>query len=167
MELRRQVCRALRDEHAATVALLQRLEILLGRHDPRHAPDSADPTVARLLKDFALAVETEIAAHFAFEEEAIFPALAESGESEMVELLLEEHRAILPLARGLAAIARAAGTGGFSAESWSEFQLGAGELVEGLTSHIQKEDMGMLPALDDILDEAADQRLGLEMAERR
>ena len=33
------------------------------------------------------------------------------------------------------------------------------ELAERLMSHIQKEEMSLLPALDDLLDEAADQEL--------
>jgi hypothetical protein len=38
------------------------------------------------------------------------------------------------------------------------------ELAERLVSHVQKEEMSMLPALDDLLDEDADRELVLAYA---
>jgi iron-sulfur cluster repair protein YtfE (RIC family) len=167
MEMQRHVCRALHDDHAATIALLDRLETLLGRHGERRAPDAADAALTGLLKDLIFIVQTEIGTHFTFEEELIFPVLAEAGDRDMVELLVDEHAAILPLARRLVELAKQGRAGGFAAEAWREFhQIGA-ELVERLVSHIQKEEMGLLPALDDLLDESADGRLALELASRR
>ena len=167
MQLRRHVSRALYDGHVATARLLERMETLLGRHDPSHKPDVADPNVTRFLKDVVFTIETEIADHFAFEEESVFPALAEAGEREMVALLLDEHREILPIAQRLAANAKVARGAGFTADTWREFHTAGAELAERLASHIRKEDFGLLPALDDLLDESADARLGLEMAARR
>lgn len=167
MEMRRHVCRALHDDHAATVALLERLETVLGRHGERRSPDPADPTLARLLKDLIFIVETEIGTHFTFEEEFVFPILAEASDREMVELLVGEHGAILPLARRLVELAKLGRAGSFAAEVWSEFHRTGAELVERLVSHIQKEEMGLLPALDDLLDDGADERLALELAARR
>ncbi len=167
MEMRRHVCRMLHDDHAATMALLERVEALLGQHDERRAPDATDPAVTRLLRDLALAVESEIGSHFAFEEEFVFPILMSAGDREMAELLADEHGAILPLARRLMELARIGRDAGFSAETWSEFHAAGAELVERLVSHIQKEEMGLLPALDDLLDESGDGQLALEMAARR
>jgi len=167
MELQRHVCRSLHDDHVATLALLARLEALLGRHARNSAPASDDPAVARLLKDLITAVETEIGVHFAFEEEATFPLLAASGGGEMVELLVSEHGSILPLARRLVALAKRARDAGFTAETWSEFHGTGAELIARLVSHVEKEEMGFLPALDEALDESTDGKLALELAARR
>ncbi len=167
MELQRHVCRSLHDDHVATLALLGRLEALLGRHARTSAPASGDPEAARLLKDLITAVETEIGVHFAFEEDATFPLLAASGGGEMIELLTGEHGEILPLAHRLVALAKRAREAGFSAESWSEFHGAGAELITRLVSHIEKEEMGFLPALDEALDEDTDGRLALELAARR
>jgi hemerythrin-like domain-containing protein len=167
MELRRQVCRTLHDDHAATIALLERLETLLGRHSERRPPEAGDPAVTRLMKDLIFTVETEIGSHFSFEEDLVFPILSSAGDGEMVELLSSEHGAILPLARRLVELARAARDAGFGAAAWSEFHVAGAELIERLVSHIQKEEMGLLPQLDDLLDESADQQLGIELAARR
>ncbi|MGO9356470.1 MAG: hemerythrin domain-containing protein [Xanthobacteraceae bacterium] len=40
---------------------------------------------------------------------------------------------------------------GFSPESWTKFRRLCGELVERLTSHIDKEERALIPALEDAL----------------
>ncbi len=167
MDFRRHVSRALHEDHEATFAVLERLETLLGRHGPGHAPPPTDAEAARLLKDLIAALDTEIGPHFAFEEASVFPLLAASGEREMGAHLLEDHQAILPLARHLAALAKSAGGAGFSAEAWREFHATGAELVERLVAHAQKEEMALLPALDDLLDEETDGRLAVEFAAMR
>jgi len=74
---------------------------------------------------------------------------------------------ILPLARRLAELARRFREGGLSEELWAEFHALGAELDERLVAHIQKEDMGLLPALDDLLEEETDDRLALQYAELR
>ncbi len=167
MEFRRQVCRTLHQDHLATLALLARLESLLGRHGSGRPPDAASPEIVRLLKETIRAVEGEIGPHFAFEEESLFPLFAEAGERDMGEYLLEEHRAILPLAQRLAQIARLALDAGFAAEIWAEFHETVAAFVERLASHVEKEEGALLPALDDLLDEESDGRLAVDFAERR
>jgi len=167
MDFRRHVSRALHEDHVATFAVLERLETVLGRHGPRLAPPPADADAARLLKDLIAALDTEIGPHFAFEEESIFPLLAASGEREMGAHLLEDHQAILPLARRLAALAKRARGAGFAAAAWTEFHAAGAVLVERLVSHAQKEEMAMLPALDDLLDEETDGRLAVDYAAMR
>jgi hemerythrin-like domain-containing protein len=159
MEFRRRLCRALFEEHQATLSLLARFESLLGRGDAESAPP--------LLKELGHAVEGEIGPHFAFEEEEVFPLLAAAGEEEMAALLLAEHRALLPQALRLEELARLAGDGGFTAETWAEFREVGAALASGLAAHIEKEDRALLPALDDLLDEEEDGRLSLELASRR
>jgi iron-sulfur cluster repair protein YtfE (RIC family) len=167
MDLRRHVSRALHEDHVATLALLDRLEALLGRQRKDQPPPHTKADDAHFLKELIRAIDTEIGPHFAFEEDSVFPLLAAAGDQEMGAFLIDEHRAILPLARRLAELAKGARDAGFGAEAWAEFHTTGGALVELLVSHIHKEDMGLLPALDDLLDEEADGLLATEYAGRR
>jgi len=159
MELSRQTTRLLHDEHAAAVALLDRLDALLARHRPGTPADAADPGVGLLLGDLVAHLETESGRHFDFEEAHLFPRLREFGDAFIADLLGQEHTAIRPLAARLAALAREGRAGAFSAESWAEFHRLGAELVERQMAHIQKEEMGLLPLLDDLLEEEADAEL--------
>jgi iron-sulfur cluster repair protein YtfE (RIC family) len=142
MEFNRHISRRLHEEHVATLALWGRLESALaaGRHD------------AALLKSAAASLERELDRHFRFEEAELFPRLAEAGEADIGELLREEHETI-----------RAAGMRFIKLVS-NEItnpevkRLGL-ELAERLVSHVQKEEMALLPALDDFIDEETDHEL--------
>jgi iron-sulfur cluster repair protein YtfE (RIC family) len=167
MDFRRHVSRALHQDHVATIAVLERLETLLGRHRHSEPPLSSDGATARLMKELIATLDTEIGPHFAFEEESVFPLLAEAGDRDMGAYLIEEHQAILPLARKLVDLAKKARHAGFTGDDWAQFHTTGAELIERLVSHVQKEEMGLLPALDDLLDEESDGRLALEFAARR
>ncbi len=167
MEMRRHISRALHEDHLATIAILDGLEALLGRHGRSQPPQHPNADNAQLLQRLIRAVEVEIGPHFAFEEDSVFPLLAEVGRQEMGAFLIDEHHAILLLARRLLDIAKSARDIGFAVEDWTKFHDVGGELIERLLSHIQKEEMGLLPALDDLLDEEADGRLAIEFAARR
>jgi hemerythrin-like domain-containing protein len=159
MEPIRQITRILHQEHLSTLSVLNRLDGLLGEMGPKKPPDRARAGLTPLLNDLAAIVDGEVGPHFAFEEEALFPRLAEYGDSGIGTFLSEEHDAILPLGARLGALARGAAKDGFSGDDWAEFHRGGLELVERLMSHIQKEEMGLLPVLDDMLDEKDDREL--------
>lgn len=161
------VARSLHDEHMATLALLGRLEALLGRHGPAVVPDAASPVVAALLRDVECAVAREIGPHFDFEEAELFPRLADAGAGEMVTLLVEEHGQLLALAQRLAALAGQARASGFAQAPWAAFHAAAAALTGQLAAHVEKEEMGLLPALDDLLDTETDGTLSLALADRR
>jgi len=167
MDFRRHVCRTLHEDHVATLALLERLERLLGCHDPSHPPGAAEADTGRLLQEMTRALQGEVVVHFAFEEDSVFPLLAAAGEGEMGETLAAEHRVILALARRLLEVAGPALAGGFTADAWSEFHAAGAAFVEHLDAHVRKEEGGLLPALDEILDEESDGRLAIDFAERR
>jgi len=138
----RQVSRRLHEEHQATLALWARVEASL-------AAGKAD---AALMRAAAASLAEEIERHFGFEENELFPRLAAAGEGDIAELLQEEHVAI-----------RAAG-GRFiklsKEDSFTQEMRTLGlELAERLVSHVQKEEMSMLPALDDLLDQETDDAL--------
>lgn len=157
----------LHQEHEASIGLIERLESVLLQKGPKSPPDVTDGAVAAVLGEFAAAVEGEMAPHFAFEEAELFPRLAEAGDGEIGALLAEEHEVILPIARRLAELAGAARAEGFGAEAWAEFHRLGGEFAERLIAHVQKEEMALLPALEDLLDGEADMALVTQYATAR
>ena len=142
MESNRQISRRLHEEHEATLALWSRLEASL----------AANKTDAALLAAAAAALADELERHFAFEESELFPRLAAAGEADIGELLAEEHAAIRAAGREFIALAKS------NADAPRLRPLGL-ELAERLIAHVQKEEMSLLPSLDDLLDEAADAEL--------
>ena len=154
----KRVCQTLHDEHLATSRLLERLGALLDRCR-QEPPDGTDGLVTQLLRDIQSAMESEITRHFNFEEAQLFGYLARIGEAAIGAHLTEEHEAMRPLGRELGAFARAAAAGGFDARSWQAFQRVAAELCDRLLGHIHKEEMALLPLLEDNLDPAADASL--------
>jgi hypothetical protein len=175
MDLSFRVTRALHDDHMAVIALLQTVSTALGgagrqaeiMTTPETAPAPApatthvqiDSRLAGILVQLADAVEGEIGAHFALEEDGLFPLLAEAGAGDLGEMLSEEHAIILPLGRRVAALARDGGRNGFDAAGWREFRRLGLEFADLLTAHAEKEEMGLLPLLEEILYSDDDRRL--------
>ena len=153
-----QVGRMLDEEHRANLDLLARIEQTVGR-----AP-MVTPQLASLLVEFAHAMEHDISRHFSFEEEHLFPRIAEAGDGAIAALMQEEHEAIREAASELIPLARAVASGTVDEESWDRLRLLALELVERQVSHIQKETMAVLPMLEDLLDPVTDGELALEYA---
>lgn len=151
----------LHTDHVATIQTLQALEGFLARN-ARKAPDAADEAVRKVLQGLIDTLSNEVGRHFGFEEEHLFPLLADRGEAGIGEFLKQEHATILPLAEEVAAAARAALADGFTDASWRQFHAAGLELVEREIFHIQKEEMGLLAAISMLVDPAADR----ELAER-
>ena len=144
--LTRQVSRRLHEEHQATLALWTRLESAL-------AAGKAD---AALIRAAAGSLAEEIARHFEFEERELFPRLEAAGEGDIAALLREEHATIRETASRFAVLPKEVLT--------KEIQRLGLELAERLVSHVQKEEMSMLPALEDLLDDETDAALAMVMA---
>lgn len=155
MDFAHRVPRMLHEEHMATVGMLNDLEDLLARSG-KTPPDTADAPVAGTLGAVARVIGEEVHGHFAFEENELFTRLAELGDEAIGQHLGEEHEAILPLGERVAAEARAALGDGFTPATWDGFRAGASELVERMMAHVQKEEMALLPVLDDMLDADTD-----------
>ncbi|NNU44978.1 hemerythrin domain-containing protein [Ramlibacter montanisoli] len=154
-----QVGRMLDEEHRANLDLLSRMEQAIGR-----AP-AVTPQITRLLLEFAHAMEHDIGRHFRFEEEQLFPRIADAGDGAMASLLQEEHEAIREAAAELVPLAREAAAGSIDRrECWDRLRLITLELVERQVSHIQKETMALLPTLEDVLDPVTDGELALDYA---
>ena len=144
MEFNRHISRRLHEEHDATLALWMRVEASL----------NAGPQDPALLKGAAAALADELDRHFRFEETELFPRLAAAGEADIGELLQEEHDTIRAAGQRFIALVNAD-----PADSRIK-PLGL-ELAERLVAHVQKEEMSLLPALDDLVDESADGELTL------
>jgi len=158
MEFNLNITRRLHEEHAATLTLWSRLEQLLTRRGVPWPPTTGDAT-ANCLRECAGALVQEVAAHFAFEEAQLFPRLENGGEGDIAQLLAEEHGVIREAAEQFAALQRQAATGALDDGGWRKLKTLALELVERLVSHVQKEEMSLLPALEELINEDDDRAL--------
>jgi len=158
MSFSNRISQTLHDEHQATVALVERLEQLIVRH--RRAPPVAnDRDVTRLLNDLSREVERDIERHFAFEENHLFAYLEAIGDAAIGAHLTDEHAAMRPLGKQLAALAGNARDRGFDVPGWGEFRRLGQEFCERMLAHVQKEEMALLPLLDENMDAETEARL--------
>ena len=156
MSLKYSSTRILHDDHMATVALLTEVErVVLSR---KASPVQNDET-GRFIDRLCKALDGEISGHFDFEEVSVFPVLAEYGMADLGDLLIEEHHVLRNVMSEVVASARAASAGGFSPETWGAFRRLCGELVERLTSHIEKEERALIPEMEDALTPEIDTEL--------
>jgi hemerythrin-like domain-containing protein len=157
MALRYSSTRILHDDHMATLALLTEVErVVLSRRD---GPGQIEQEDGRFLDRLCKALNVEVIGHFDFEELSILPMLAEYGDPDLGELLIEEHHVLRNVVRDVVAQAQAGRASGFPAEEWKKFRRLCGELVERLTSHIEKEERALLPTLEDALTPETDSEL--------
>jgi hemerythrin-like domain-containing protein len=168
MDHERQIARLLHEEHVNTLAVLDRFETALraNRKAPPAVP-SGDPDFSRALREMRGLVTDEVGRHFDFEEQELFPRLAQFGDAAMGELLSEEHRTLLDAGGRLATDCDDLLDGAFDAAAWKRFQRDAMVFVETMTGHIQKEEMGLLMALEAMLDPETDQELTMAYSENQ
>lgn len=155
---RNRVCQKLYEEHAAVQALLQRVEQAIARYRD-DVPDAKDPTLAKLMNDLAAELPGEVNRHFDFEEAELFSFLAEQGNVGIGHHLTYEHSIIRPIGAALVALIKQVRTQGFDAERWADFRKLGRELAMTLGPHAHKEDMALLPMLEDAMDEAKEAEL--------
>jgi hemerythrin-like domain-containing protein len=158
----RQVSRVLDDEHRANLELLGRVEQRFARM-PRSGAGS-DPELQQLAGALGRLIEHDIERHFTFEENELFPRMADAGDGDMAALLIEEHDAIRAVASELLPLTRAAAAGTLDDAGWDTLKRGALEMVERQVAHIQKETMALLPLLEDLLGDDDDRELAFAYA---
>jgi len=156
MDFARQVPAHIHREHLETLGLLERIEAALAKG--KAAPTPGDAAWTRLLAELGANLANEIGRHFAFEEAELFPLLASGGDRDIALLLAEEHQAILALAERTIPALRAFSAGS-AGQSWSALRELVVELIERQVSHIQKEEMSLLPVLEDMLEIERDAEL--------
>jgi len=160
----RQTARALHEEHRANLELLGRVEFAFGRTTRRPADitGAPDAELARLIDALRRQIEHDVERHFAFEERELFSRMAEAGENGIADLLAEEHDAIRDVVAELLPLTRAFADGSLDDAGRQALARGALELVERQVSHIQKEEMALLPMLEDLLDDDTDRQLAMD-----
>jgi hemerythrin-like domain-containing protein len=152
----------LHDEHRANLELLGRVEAAFGR--ATRAGAGYELAVRQLAEALAQQVEQDVGRHFGFEERELFSRLSAAGDGDIAELLTEEHAAMRELADELLPLARACAAGTLEEAHWDALRRLALEQVERQVSHIQKEEMALLPMLDDLLDDDTDRELAMAYA---
>ncbi len=164
MDFSRRTPQMLHEDHRATIEVIERLETMIAKAR-RGIPQTSDPSVRQALSMTAGAIEEEISTHFAFEETELFTRLEDAGDVGIGAHLRDEHNAILPLGQQVAAHSRDAIANGFTDQSWNTFRSAGAELIERMFAHIQKEEMALLPLLDDLLDPETDMELSTNYAD--
>ncbi len=158
---------SLHDDHVLTLALLEKIEATLAKQGKGNCPAEIDENMRSLLNDMTAILTAEITGHFAFEEEYLFPRFAEAADHAIPTMLKGEHDIIRPIAQELTAMAKKAKIDGFDQQSWETFYDLGLEIVEREVFHIQKEEMGFLPALDQIIDPDDEEELIMAYAEKK
>ena len=146
------------DQHMR-IGARRRLDLFLARNAAEPPPDCQASDTRMLLGDLKAAIESEIKTHFAFEEEALFPLLAEAGADDVNGILHEEHEILLPLGDEIVALADAASREGFTQAGWAKFRKVSRDFVDGLREHVDKEEMSLVPLVEDILSDDMDDDL--------
>lgn len=153
---RRSLPRLLHDDHLTTMNLLDNIDrLVLARRAPPAADDAAFVALARRIES---SFADEVERHFGFEEDALFPFLTERGEANIGMVLSEEHDIIretgAEISKALAAFRAAP-----EAAAWTALRRLCGEMAERMAGHIQKEEMALLPLIDEWLDDGSDSDL--------
>jgi hemerythrin-like domain-containing protein len=146
-------------EHLETLAVAGELEARVDdrRAGPINVGDEADRAQLQALIHMA---EADIGRHYRFEEEVLFPKLAAAGLGPMVEVLVMEHDSVRAIVVPLRATAEAALADGFTKATWSTFRDGVFDLINSVSFHIQKEELGVIRQLATVLGVDADRDLG-------
>lgn len=159
----RQTARALHEEHRANLDLLAQVERLLGRHATQALRLAATPgsELMRLLAGLERQLRHDVERHFVFEEAELFTRMRDAGDGGIAALLGSEHDAIREVAADLLPLTAAAAAGTLDDAGWAALARDALELAERQVSHIQKEEMALLPMLSDLLDDDTDSQLAM------
>jgi len=159
MDYLRQTSRRLHEEHLATLGAWGRLEQAIAARGRDWPPAAPDEQLERALRECAAGLADEVSRHFEFEEQELFPRLADAGEADIAQLLAEEHETIRAAAADFATLVAAQRAGAMDVPGWQRLRTLALEVAERLTVHVQKEEMALLPMLEDLLDEDTDRDL--------
>lgn len=151
MQLQRPISRQLHEEHMNALGLLGQFERILTGRNGSWPPPPSDPAWRAFAARLAEALVNEVDGHFALEEDTLFGPLSEAGNEELVELLLEEHatiRAVVGELLPLCALSTRGAT--VEAGTWQAIRTHGLELTERLSAHINKEEMSLVPAVEDL-----------------
>jgi hemerythrin-like domain-containing protein len=109
----------------------------------------------------------QVMAHHAFEEDIVFPLLRAHSDTELANLLTDEHAAIEPTAQLLRTLALEILRLGPGNGRWPEFRKVAQKLFAEMIDHLEKEELTLLQRLDSLLDAKTDHQLALQHVSAR
>jgi DUF438 domain-containing protein len=159
------IAQVLHDEHLRIIDLMNRLEGFTTGRKAKNAPTLDDAAASTLLADLNAELQGVAGHHFDFEEKQIFPALTAIGDVAIPHMLRQEHDLLRNLSGVMLPMVQKARGDGFTTDDWAAFRDLALELVERQITHIQKEEMGLLPVLSEVFEEQQDGELALLFAE--
>lgn len=152
MKYKYQICMDLIREHQETSVLLERFKNFLRVHGISKQPDLTLHETKRILSDLKIAFEFAVPKHFAIEEQELFSIMDDAGYGELVEVLREDHEMILGLVEKVRAILTMAEEGSLTMVAWETLYRQGLTLVTELTAHAEKEDAGLLPVIEETID---------------
>ena len=158
MDFQRQTTRRLHQEHDETFDLCARIERTLSARG-RSAPAGGDETWRAFARRTERELDHAVMRHFEFEERELFPLLEANSEGAIAQLLLEEHDQIRECAREFRSLLGLSCETALEPAQWTRLSALGAELAERLVGHAQKEEMALLPALDDLLADEQDSEL--------
>jgi len=143
-----QMAALIHEEHDITLALLNSLERATGKKHKDTPMDLCTAEGKATLEAVVRTCDNDVKRHFEFEEMRLFPHILLQGGGCMVNILTAEHAQIRPIALELRDLAEGAlAAGAFEKPQWAQFCQLANDLVDIETFHIQKEEMGLIGAL--------------------
>lgn len=144
--------RLLHADHDRTVDLINRLESHLSAAEQQGIPTLEEGSPARaLVADLNAMLDDELGRHFDFEEQGLFPLVANAGAFDLVSTLTGEHEAMRAIGRRLQRYCLLALAGGFDDDAYEAFVHFGWDFVERMERHLQTEETVLLEAVDTLL----------------
>jgi len=157
----------LHDDHMEKLRFANNLNQIIAKYDGASAPDPGDRQVTALGAEVKAHFGRLPDPHFAFEEDILFPILAENGAGDLQEMLCAEHRDIEAAGVDLLKSITQGLDLGFDRDSWAEFRTRVMALVPLMTDHIEKEEAAFPDLIADALDPDDDRQIAMDYAGNR
>jgi hemerythrin-like domain-containing protein len=153
---RNMIADCLSREHKEVAQLLGRFSSFLRLHNVANQPDWTAFETKSLMRKIENVLNDEIQQHFDFEENSIFPLLENERMTDLLSILIAEHRLLRRFfveLRPLIALV-ASGSEPLPQRDWGTLLRQGTALAAELISHIEKEEAGLIPAIEETIDES-------------
>ncbi|MBK8211535.1 MAG: hemerythrin domain-containing protein [Rhodospirillales bacterium] len=155
MTIHESIGATLHAEHLQTLSAMDALDGRTAGEAKRRPLDALRPEDKQLVEALVAVIDSDVCRHFRFEEEELFPKLEKHGMGDVTRMLIEEHATIKGFIAPLKRLCQTALERPLGKSEWVEFRNLAMDLVNSITFHIQKEEMGIIRGMEMLLDEAS------------